>query len=69
MPKLKKQKAVCDKRKAAQLGPLTKASATYGHRAQMNTAGLRLGESTSKKKSYWGMPTESRLCLQIACIN
>jgi len=68
MPEWKK-KSVCDKRKASQLGPLTKASETYGCRAQMSTVGPGLWEKLSQKKSYWVMPTERRLFLQIACIS
>lgn len=28
-----------------------------------------LGKAFPRKKSYWVMPTERRLCLQIACIS
>lgn len=54
MPEWKKKKSACDKRKASQLGPLTKASATYGHRAQMSTAGPGLWEKLFQEKVLLG---------------
>lgn len=53
MPEWKK-KSACDKRKASQLGPLTKASATYGHRAQRSTAGPGIWEKLFQEKFLLG---------------
>lgn len=42
-----------------------KSRATHGHRDQMSLVGF--GKSLSKEMLYWVVPTEIRLCLQIAC--
>lgn len=68
MPERKK-KSVHDKRKASQLGPLTKGSATYGHRAQMSTVGPGLWEKLFQDKVLSRVMPGSRLCLQIAHIS